>query len=66
MPTPIDLTSQARIDEARKLFNEAAAGDRSRWGTLWSRMKTWKRNWKALGFTDKEIERIKLNKPDWI
>lgn len=70
--TEIELTSEARIQKARGLFDRATNYEidpRSRkeaWGELWMNMKTWKRNWAALGFNGREIERIKLNKPDWI
>lgn len=55
-----------RAEVARKLFDEAAAGDKSRWGSLWRHQKECKKSWSVLGFTAKEIERIKTNKPDWI
>lgn len=72
MAEEIELTSEARITKARELFDkgtnyELPKNTRSEaWGELWMNMKTWKRNWASLGFTSREIERIKLNKPDWI
>lgn len=62
----IEEASDERKAEARALFEQAAAGDRSRWGTLWSQAKLWKKGWAVLGFTPREIERIKVNKPDWV
>lgn len=63
--------SEERKAEARKLFERATGldgqpADRSRWGTLWQQQKLWKKGWDVLGFNPKEIERIKLNKPDWV
>lgn len=63
-----------RAEVARILFDQAtgtgsAEGktpDRSRWGALWQHRKECKKGWDLLGFTPKEIERIKLNKPDHI
>lgn len=66
MAKKLEMASQERQDEARALFTQAAAGDRSRWGTLWSLAKEWKKGWAILGFTPREIERIKVNKPDWV
>lgn len=68
----VELTSEARISKARELFDKACdetVDRRSRkqfWGELWMANKTWKKNWAALGFTPREIERIKTMKPDWI
>lgn len=58
--------SEERKAECRALFEQACAGDRSRWGTLWTLAKQWKKGWAVLGFTPREIERIKVNKPDWV
>jgi ribosomal protein RSM22 (predicted rRNA methylase) len=72
MAEEVELTSEARITKARELFTKATNYEIDRrtrgeaWGELWMNMKTWKRNWAALGFSKNEIERIKLNKPDWI
>lgn len=55
-----------RAEVARQLFDQAAAGDKTRWGSLWRHQKECKKSWKVLGFSDKEIERIKTNKPDWV
>lgn len=60
----MDTTNRAEV--ARKLFDEAVAGERSRWGTLWQHKKKAKQSWKKLGFTAKEIDRINTNKPDWV
>ena len=62
----IHEASEERKASARALFDQAIAGDRSRWGTLWSLTKEWKKGWVVLGFTPREIERIKVNKPDWV
>lgn len=68
----IELTSEARIQKARELFGKGTNYELPKpqrneaWGELWMNMKTWKRNWASLGFSNREIERIKLNKPDWI
>ena len=59
----ISLTG-TRAEVARILFDQAVAGDRSRWKTLWLHRKECKKSWEILGFSPKEIERIKLNKPD--
>lgn len=63
-----------RAEVARALFDQATgtgsaegkAPDKSRWGSLWQHRKECKKGWDLLGFTPKEIERIKLNKPDHI
>lgn len=60
------LTSKVRVEEARMLFDQACAGDRTRWGSLWLFQKNCKKGWDKLGFTPREIERIKINKPDYI
>lgn len=73
MATP-EVASEERKAEARMLFEQATGTgscegkpvDRSRWGTLWRFQKEAKKGWKVLGFTDREIERIKTNKPDWV
>lgn len=55
-----------RAEVARALFDQAVAGDKTRWGSLWRHQKECKKSWFVLGFNAKEIERIKTNKPDWI
>lgn len=62
--TPTLTGTKAEV--ARTLFQQAVNGDKSRWGTLWRHQKDAKKSWTILGFTDKEIERIKTNKPDHI
>lgn len=70
----VEVASEERKAEARMLFEQATgtgaaegkAPDRSRWGTLWRFQKDAKKGWNILGFTPREIERIKLNKPDHI
>lgn len=64
MPAPTLTGTRAEV--ARTLFDQAVAGDKSRWGTLWRHQKDCKKSWFILGFTAKEIERIKVNKPDHI
>jgi len=65
-PTPKELNmSGTRAEVARQLFNDAIAGDKSRWGSLWRHQKECKKSWTILSFTAKEIDRIKVNKPDW-
>lgn len=69
--TKDELASEERRTKARLYFNQATGqegytADRTRWGTLWQFQKTCKKGWDKLGFTAREIERIKLNKPDWI
>ena len=66
MAKDTELASQQRQETARTYFTQAIEGNRSRWGTLWQFQKTCKKGWDKLGFTPREIERIKLNKPDWI
>ncbi|WP_290870374.1 hypothetical protein [Aquabacterium sp.] len=56
----------SRAEVARQLFTKAAAGDKPSWGHLWLHRKACKKGWDVLGFTPKEIERIKTNKPDWV
>jgi len=55
-----------RAEVARKLFEEAVAGDKSRWTSLWLHKKESKKSWTVLGFTPKEVERIETNKPDHV
>lgn len=63
-----------RAEVARKLYDQATGtgsaegqpADKSRWGSLWRHQKECKKSWSILGFTPKEIERIKTNKPDWV
>lgn len=63
-----------RAEVARLLFDKAtatgsAAGktpEKQAWGHLWLHRKECKKSWEILGFTPKEIERIKTNKPDYI
>lgn len=57
--------SGTRAEVARQLFNDAVAGDKSRWGSLWRHQKECKKSWAILGFNAKETDRIKVNKPDW-
>lgn len=66
-----EVASKERQEEARKLFEQATGAggnppDRSRWGSLWRFQKEAKKGWQVLGFTPREIERIKTNKPDWV
>lgn len=67
-----EKASQARQEAARALYEKATDFDRpaaSRaqfWGELWRFVKEAKKSWKILGFNDAEIERAKINKPDWI
>lgn len=49
-----------RITDARKFFDER------RWRELWQLKMKAKYGWDKLGFTSKEAERIKINKPDWL
>ena len=65
-PVTTPTLTGTRAEVARTLFDQAVAGDKSRWGTLWRHQKDCKKSWKNLGFTDREIERIKVNKPDYI
>ncbi len=59
-PQEIELASQQRQETARQHFDER------RWTALWQFQKTCKKGWDKLGFTSREIERIKINKPDFI
>jgi len=65
-PVTAPTLTGTRAEVARTLFDQAVAGDKSRWGTLWRHQKDCKKSWFILGFTAKEIERIKVNKPDHI
>lgn len=61
--TPMDpkqLSEADRVTRAREFFEQR------RWRELWQLKQTAKYSWKNLGFTDREAERIKLNKPDWL
>ncbi len=49
-----------RVTNARKFFEER------RWRELWQLKQQAKYSWENLGFTSKEAERIKINKPDWL
>jgi len=63
-----------RAEVARTLYDQAtgtgsaegSTPDKTRWGSLWRHQKECKKSWSTLGFSDKEIERIKTNKPDWV
>ena len=63
-----------RAEVARTLYDQAtgtgsATGqkpDKSRWTSLWIHRKECKKSWEILGFNAKEVERIKLNKPDHV
>ena len=66
MATSAPTLKGTRAEVARTLFDQAVAGDKSRWGTLWRHQKDSKKSWQTLGFNDREIERIKVNKPDHI
>lgn len=60
MAKTVDPASEQRQETARKYFDER------RWRDLWMFKKTCKKSWEALGLTSHEIERVKINKPDWI
>lgn len=69
------VTPKNRVEKAREYFDLATQppadnilkSDRvSWWGQLWLIKKRAKYGWDRLGFTAREIERIKLNKPDWV
>lgn len=66
------VTATNRVEKARQFYNEATDINRSKsdrnssWGQLWLLKKKAKYGWDNLGFTNKEAERIKLNKPDWV
>lgn len=72
-PVAVSLTG-TRAEVARILYDQAtgtgsATGqkpDKTRWGTLWQHRKECKKSWEILGFNAKEVERIKLNKPDHV
>lgn len=56
----ISMNDQTRVDRARYFF------ENRRWGDLWQLKQHAKYGWDKLGFTSKEADRIKINKPDWI
>lgn len=70
--TKLDIASEARQKHARDLFTKAidyntpAASRAQFWGELWGFVKEAKKSWIVLGFNAAEIERAKINKPDWI
>lgn len=62
-----------RVEKARQFYTEAtdtenrSRADRdSSWGQLWLLKQKAKYGWDKLGFTDREAQRIKTNKPDWV
>lgn len=65
-PKKEEKMTGTRAEVARTLFEQAVAGDKSRWRSLWHHQKECKKSWATLGFNPREIERIKLNKPDSI
>lgn len=66
------VTADNRVEKAREFYGQATNYDleprdrKSAWGQLWLLKKRAKYGWERLGFTSKEEERIKLNKPDWV
>lgn len=68
------VTPLNRVVKAREFYNLATqpsdvmtrADRQSAWGQLWLIKKRAKYSWANLGFSDREAERIKLNKPDWV
>lgn len=69
------VTTLNRVEKAREFYdfatqpqadNVTRADRGSAWGQLWLIKKRAKYSWKNLGFTPREEERIKLNKPDWV
>jgi hypothetical protein len=70
--TDEELASQARRDTARSHYDRATNPEnlpitrREAWADLWRFKKTCKKSWEALGFSTREIDRTKTNKPDWI
>lgn len=69
------VTALNRVEKAREFFDFATQppadhilkSDRaSAWGQLWLIKKRAKYSWANLGFSGREEERIKLNKPDWV
>lgn len=66
------VTTANRVEKARQFFNEATDPERpkpernSSWGQLWLLKLKAKYGWDSLGFSAKEAERIKLNRPDWV
>jgi hypothetical protein len=72
-PDPdLSVTPANRVEKARQFYTEATDPDRektsrqSSWGQLWILKQKAKYGWDKLGFDSREIERIKLNKPDWV
>lgn len=62
-----------RVEKARQYYEEAIDYDNrgktlrtSSWGQLWLLKQKAKYGWDKLGFSPREIERIKTNKPDWV
>lgn len=55
-----------RAEIARKFWDQAVGGHKEAWGHLWMHKKQAKQSWEKLGFTKKEIERINVNKPNWV
>lgn len=70
--TEEELASENRRATARKFFDQATSPDNDRlvkkdgWRELWTFRNTCKKGWDKLGFTPREVERIKLNKPEWM
>lgn len=70
--TDEELASEARRQTARAAYDKATNADnipavrRDGWRELWQFQKTCKKGWDKLGFSTREIDRIKLNKPDWL
>lgn len=69
------VTSLNRVEKAREFYDFATqpladhitrADRQSAWGQLWLIKQKAKYSWQNLGFTNKEAERIKTNKPDWV
>lgn len=58
--TAAEQEAATRLTNARKYFDER------QWRELWQLKQQAKYGWDKLGFTDKEAERIKINKPDWL
>lgn len=60
---PMDAKALAdadRVTRAREFFEQR------RWRELWQLKQQAKYSWAKLGFTSREADRIKLNKPDWL
>lgn len=72
MKSDDELASAARRAKAREHFSRATDPNllpisrKEAWADLWRFKKTCKKSWEALGFNSREIDRAKLNKPDWI